>query len=57
MKQFVEQEWDELNQQYKIIGYKNVDRLKKKLRQYGAVFMKTEEVFDLPKNNHNEPHF
>lgn len=29
MKQFVEQEWDELNQQYKIVGYKNVDRLKK----------------------------
>nr|WP_285844496.1 SNF2-related protein [Oceanobacillus profundus] len=53
LKQFVEQEWDELNQQYKIVGYKNVDRLKKKLRQYGAVFMKTEEVFDLPKDNHN----
>lgn len=32
----------------KVIGYKNVDRLKRKLREYGAVFMKTEEVFDLP---------
>lgn len=32
----------------KVVGYKNVDRLKNKLRQYGAVFMKTEEVFDLP---------
>lgn len=32
----------------KIIGYKNVDRLKSKLRDHGAVFMKTEEVFDLP---------
>lgn len=31
--------------------YKNVDRLKSKLRQYGAVFMKTEEVFDLPEQN------
>lgn len=31
-----------------IVGYKNVDRLKRKLREYGAVFMKTEEVFDLP---------
>jgi SNF2 family DNA or RNA helicase len=31
-----------------IIGYKNVDRLKEKLRFYGAVFMKTEDVFDLP---------
>lgn len=29
--------------------YKNVDRLKKKLREHGAVFMKTEEFgFDLP---------
>ncbi|KHO39109.1 helicase SNF2 [Clostridium tetani] len=32
----------------KIIGYKNVDRLKKKLHDHGAIFMKTEEVFDLP---------
>lgn len=29
-------------------GYKNVERLKKKLRQHGAVFMKSNEVFDLP---------
>lgn len=29
-------------------GYKNVDRLKSKLREYGAIFMKTEEVIDLP---------
>lgn len=28
--------------------YKNVDRLKSKLRQHGAIFMKTEECFDLP---------
>lgn len=28
--------------------YKNVERLKSKMRQYGAVFMKTEEVLDLP---------
>lgn len=32
-----------------ISGYKNVDRLKRKLRAYGAVFKKTEEVIDLPK--------
>lgn len=32
----------------KIDGYKNVDRLKRKLREHGAVFMKSEEVFDLP---------
>lgn len=32
----------------KVIGYKNVDQLKEKLREYGAVFQKTEDVFDLP---------
>jgi SNF2 family DNA or RNA helicase len=31
--------------------YKNVERLKQKMREYGAVFMKTEEVFDLPEQN------
>lgn len=31
-----------------ISGYKNVERLKRKLREHGAVFMKSEEVFDLP---------
>ena len=34
-----------------ITGYKNVERLKRKLREYGAVFMKTEEVIDLPMQN------
>lgn len=29
-------------------GYKNVERLKRKLRQHGAIFMKSEDVFDLP---------
>lgn len=28
--------------------YKNVDRLKSKLRQHGAIFLKTEECFKLP---------
>ena len=28
--------------------YKNVERLKQKFRNYGAVFMKTEEVYSLP---------
>lgn len=28
--------------------YKNIERLKKKMRDHGAVFMKTEEVIDLP---------
>lgn len=31
--------------------YKNVERLKQKMRDHGAVFMKTEEVFDLPAQN------
>ena len=31
-----------------IRGYKNVDRLKAKMRAYGCIFMKTEEVIDLP---------
>lgn len=34
---------------FKVIdGYKNVERLKRKLREHGAVFMKSDEVFDLP---------
>lgn len=36
-----------------IDGYKNVERLKRKLREHGAVFMKSEEVFDLPKQIDN----
>ncbi len=36
-----------------VIGYKNVDRLKRKLRDHGAVFMKTDEVFNLPEQIHN----
>ncbi len=31
-----------------VTGYKNVERLKRKLADHGAVFMKTEEAFDLP---------
>lgn len=37
---------------YPIIkGYKNVDRLKRKMREHGCIFMKTEEVLDLPSQN------
>lgn len=40
------------NEGYPLIkGYKNVDRLKYKMRQHGCVFMKTEEVLDLPPQN------
>lgn len=31
--------------------YKNVERLKRKFAEHGAVFMKTEDVLDLPKQN------
>ena len=31
-----------------IDGYKNIDDLKDNLRKFGSVFMKTDEVFDLP---------
>ena len=52
-RQYVETEWIEDNESgFKIpvvVGYKNVERLKSKLAAHGAIFMKTEEVFDLPK--------
>lgn len=34
-----------------ITGYKNVERLKRKLRDYGALFKKTDEVLTLPSQN------
>lgn len=37
----------------KIKGYKNVEWLKKMLKQYGADFIKSDEVFDLPEQNFN----
>lgn len=37
----------------KIKGYKNVDELKKMLKIYGADFLKSDEVFDLPEQNFN----
>ena len=37
---------------YPIIkGYKNVERLKRKMREYGCIFMKSDEVLDLPEQN------
>lgn len=50
-KQYVVTDWIEDGSGFKIpvvVGYKNVDRLKVKLKQYGCIFMKTEDVFDLP---------
>lgn len=37
----------------KVIGYKNVDELKGKLREAGAVFMRTEDVITLPDTMEN----
>lgn len=37
----------------KIKGYKNVDDLKTMLKFYGADFLKSDEVFDLPEQNFN----
>ncbi|WP_458397862.1 SNF2-related protein [Anaerotignum sp.] len=34
-----------------VVGYKNVDRLKRKMAEYGCQFLKTNEVFDLPSQN------
>lgn len=31
-----------------VTGYKNVDRLKRKMAEHGCVFLKSDEVFDLP---------
>lgn len=46
--------WDYIDVPYSsysipvVKGYKNVARLKDKMREYGCIFMKTDECFDLP---------
>lgn len=49
-QQYIDFEWrEDEGFPIKVVrGYKNVDRLKKKLRDHGAFFLKTEDVFDLP---------
>ncbi len=32
----------------KVVGYKNIDALKEKLKEHGCIFMKTEDVLTLP---------
>lgn len=48
--QYVDYHWDDSNgfPLMVIDGYKNEERLKRKMRQYGCRFLKTDEVFDLP---------
>lgn len=52
-KQFVKVEYlDMLGKSIPVVtGYKNVERLKRKMQQYGCQFLKTDEVFDLPDQN------
>ena len=37
-----------------ITGYKNIGRLKRKMREYGCNFLKTDEVFTLPPQTFND---
>lgn len=54
-KQYVDVEYlDNEGFPIKVVkGYKNVDRLKQKMRDYGCRFLKTDEVFDLPEQIFN----
>lgn len=49
---YIDTEWVEDDntgfKRERVVGYKNTERLKRKLADHGAVFMKTEDVFDLP---------
>lgn len=49
-KSYVITKWDNFGQLkiQRVVGYKNVEHLKKKLREYGCIFMKSEEVINLP---------
>lgn len=51
---YVDYEWDNSEGFPRMIikGYKNEERLKKKMRKYGCHFLKTDEVFDLPDQIH-----
>lgn len=56
-KHYIETEWVEEEGGFfrkDVIGYKNVDRLKLKLLEHGAIFMKSEEVVDLPEQVFNK---
>ena len=54
-QQYIDYEWRDLEgfPRRVVLGYKNVERLKQKLREHGAFFLKTEEVFDLPSQTDN----
>lgn len=52
--QYINYHWDDSNgfPLMVIDGYKNEERLKKKMRKHGCQFLKTEGVFDLPDQIH-----
>lgn len=52
--QYMDYHWDDSNGFPLMIidGYKNEERLKKKMREHGCQFLKTEGVFDLPEQVH-----
>lgn len=52
--QYVRYHYDDVNgfPLMAIDGYKNEERLKRKMREYGCNFLKTDEVFDLPEQVH-----
>ena len=54
LNQFVKFHYDDRNGFPLMIidGYKNEGRLKRKMREYGCHFLKTDEVFDLPRQIH-----
>lgn len=49
---YIETEWlEDGNTGFKreiVVGYKNTERLRRKLAEHGAIFMKTEEAYELP---------
>lgn len=52
---YVDYHWDD-SQGFPLMvidGYKNEERLKRKMREYGCNFIKTDEVFDLPEQIFN----
>ena len=54
LNQFVKFHYDDRNGFPLMIidGYKNEERLKRKMREHGCHFLKTDEVFDLPEQIH-----
>lgn len=55
-KSYIITEWKDFGGflQEQVVGYKNVNHLKRKLAEHGAVFMKTAEVMNLPEMTEQE---